>query len=266
MDDPVPIPTFLSNRTLAPEAASDASIHFFDPSTQSAASYPAFEGVRLYRDFLSESEAERFLEILEATPFTPAQSGKGKQHYGPKINFNKRKMNPTAFKGIPAYAHDLESRMRMRVRDDPGLPGRERAALDAALASFETTDVFVLRYQPEESSNLDFHLDDLFAYGELILDLSLESDAFLTFIRGRPNSELEEGESAADDPICIRVPLPARSLALLYGPARFAWEHAILDYDIESQRTSVTLRTLSEGLKQTGGGRIVGERARQNVT
>ena len=146
MDDPVPIPTFLSDRTLAPKTASDASIHFFDPSTQSAASYPAFEGVRLYRDFLSEPEAERLLEMLEATPFTPAQSGKRKQHYGPKINFNKQKMNPNAFQGIPAYAHDLESRMRIRVRDEPALPARERAAAAKRRSDKWSIDAVAARY------------------------------------------------------------------------------------------------------------------------
>jgi len=265
MDDPVPLPDFLTDRPLTQEAVHDLPIHFFDPSTQSAPSCPAFRGMRLYRDFLSESEAARLLETLETTPFIPAQSGKAKQHYGPKINFNKRKINASAFQGIPAYARELESRARATLRDDPNLSAQERAALEVALLSYQATDVFVLRYHPQESSNLDFHLDDPFAYGELIFDLSLESDAVLTFVRGRPNSELEEAETTIAQPICIRVPLPARSLAVLYGPARFEWEHAVLAYDIESQRTSVTLRTLSQTLKETEAGRSVCERARQNV-
>lgn len=263
MDDPVPMPALLAHRPDMSESSSDASrIHFFDGSTQSVPRYPEFAGVRLYRDFLSESEASGLLEAIGKSPFSPAQSGKAKQHYGPRINFNKRKMNPTAFVGLPAYARELESRMRTCVRDDPAFLPHTRASIDAALEAFETTDVFVLRYWPEEESNLDFHLDDPFAYGELILDISLESDAILTFVRGRPNSELGKSDSILDEPVCVRVPMPARSLVVLYGPARFEWEHAILTYDIEFQRTSVTLRTLSQALRKTDDGRIVVERAR----
>jgi alkylated DNA repair protein alkB family protein 4 len=267
MDDPVPMPPFLARRpSESGSEARDSSIHFYDPLSRSASTSPEFSGLLLYRDFLSQSEAVRLLEVLETTPFVAAQSGKGKQHYGPKINFNKRKINASGFLGIPEYARDLEARMRRRVRDDHSLSRQERTAVDYALDAFETTDVFVLRYRPEESSNLDFHLDDPLAYGELILDLSLESDAILTFVRGRPNSELGERSSQADPPACIRVPLPARSLAVLYGPARFDWEHAILAYDIEAQRTSVTLRTLGDTFRTTEEGQTVLERARSQPT
>ena len=131
-----------------------------------------------------------------------------------------------------------------------------------AVDAFETTDVFVLRYRPEKRSNLDFHLDDTFAYGELILDLSLESDATLTFYRGRPNSEVKEPITRNAPEACVRVPLPARSLALLFGAASYDWEHAILAEDVRAKRTSITLRTLSPALKQSKGGREVLSRAR----
>ncbi len=243
----------------------ESPIHFFESSSQSVPTLPEFEGLRLYPDFLSESEAGELLETLETTPFVPAQSGKGKQHYGPRINFNKKRMNAATYRGVPTYSHDLEARMRSRIQADRDFTTRGKAAIETALTAFDTTDVFVLRYQPEEMSNLDFHLDDCFAYGELIADLSLESDSFLTFFRGRPNSEIDRAGTRLEGPICVRVELPARSLAVLYGPARFEWEHAILAYDIESQRTSVTLRTLSETLRATSDGRTVIDLAHQNV-
>ena len=262
MDDPVPMPEFLASPPVDPaQADPNRLIHPFEACSQSAPSCPEFHGLRLYPNFLSEKEASVLLGTLEETPFVPAQSGKGKQHYGPKINFNKRKMNARNFAGIPSYARDLETRMRSWIGKDSTLTPKERGEIDSALSTYQTTDVFVLRYRPEESSNLDFHLDDPVAYGELILDLSLESDSVLTFLRGRPNSELGERASAIDTPTCIRVPLPARSLAVLYGPARFDWEHAILAYDIGAQRTSVTLRTLGDSFRETEEGRSVLERA-----
>lgn len=268
MDDPVPQVPILAQRPAPPADPArarppiDDGIHYFDPGTQSVPDLPDFRGVRVYRDFLSPAESRSLLTEIEATPFTPAQSGKAKQHAGPKINFNKRRMNASAFRGIPAYAHDLEARLRRAVAQDPPRHDTERAECERALAEFETTDVFVLRYQPAERSNLDFHLDDTFSYGELILDLSLESDAWLTFLRGRPNSEVPGADAQAERPVCVRVPMPARSIVALFGPARFEWEHAVLDYDIEARRTSVTLRTLSPTLAQTDAGQLVLERAR----
>ncbi len=266
MDDPVPCPALLVDRpTPAPVCAGGPPLHFFDLETQSVPGYPDFRGVRVYPEFLSSAEAASLLTEIEQKPFLPAQSGKGKQHYGPKINFNKRRMNPQAFRGVPAYARRIEQRLRRCVRDDEGLTGLDRELLDSALEPFETTDVFVLRYQPERASNLDFHLDDTFAYGELIADLSLESDAWLSFLLGRPGSEVEGSERRVEEPICVRVPLPARSLAVLYGPARFEWEHAVLAYDIARQRTSVTLRTLSPSLRTTAEGQTVVARARASI-
>jgi len=264
MDDPVPMPTLLVTRPHF-EGDNDPrsdSIHIFDPETQSVPTCPDFIGVRLYTEFLSSSDEERLLEEIEETPLTPSQSGKGKQHYGAKVNFNKKRMNPASFHGIPAYAHALEARLRARILEDDFQTLEARRLLESALARFETTDVFVLRYQTEESSNLDFHLDDAFAYGEMILDVSLESDSVLTFLRGRPNSEISGMDQVFEAPVCVRVPLPARSIAVLYGPARNEWEHAILGYDIEARRTSITLRTISESLRATDEGQEVMRRAR----
>lgn len=263
LDDPVPIPEFLRRR---PEPSvsghfGEPGLHLFDADCQSVPSLPDFRGLRIYPDFLSEPEARDLLGEIERTPFQVSQSGKHKQHYGAKVNFNKQRVNAKSFRGIPAYARDLEDRLRARVRGDRGLSGQERAALEDALRRYRTTDVFVLRYWPIESSNLDFHLDDLFSYGELILDVSLESDSVLTFLRGRPNGEVEQDPSVDPALACVRVPLPARSVAVLYGPARLHWEHAILDYDVVARRTSITLRTLSEGLRDTKEGREVLSRA-----
>ena len=261
------MPAFLESRPLFSSALArpHSEIHEFAPATQSAASLPSFSGVRIYPEFLSAREADALLDEIDSTDFQSSQSGKEKQHYGPKINFNKKKMNSASFRGLPAYAHRLEARLRERVDHDTTLEGEDRNILERALTRFETTDVFVLRYTPRECSNLDFHVDDFFAYGEVILDVSLESDSVLTFLRGRPNNEIR-GEASSDQKlICVRVPLPARSIAVLHGSARFTWEHAILAYDIAARRTSVTLRTLGEPLRNTNEGRAVLTRARRTV-
>ena len=260
MDDPVPLPRLLDADRIK---TAEPDVHLFDLDARHGHGHsptcPEFRGLLVLRDFVTPAEEIALLERIEASPFQPSQSGKEKQHFGPKVNFNKRRIKLGAFRGIPDYAHEIEAEMRhrlaSRVEQDPAL----RQALD----EYETTDAFVLRYHPERRSNLDFHLDDTFAYGELILDLSLESDAALTFYRGRPGSEVEDPAARNAPEACVRVPLPARALAVLFGEARYGWEHALLATDVRARRTSITLRTLSPALLRSEGGRAVLLRARE---
>jgi alkylated DNA repair dioxygenase AlkB len=250
MDDPIRIPDFLRRRPHSPalNPNSPDRIHDFDLDLQSVPSCADFEGVHVFRGFISPNEGDQLLREIEAKPFMPAQSGKLKQHYGPKVNFNKQRVNATDFRGLPDYAYRIESRLRKLVAQDQFCGA---AGLRAALEAFEPTDTFVMRYHERDASNLDFHRDDVFAYGEAILDISLESDSVLTFLNCRDI----DAESTSTD--CIRVPLPARSLAVIYGRARFDWDHAILAYDIDGRRTSITMRALSEPLRQTEAGKHI---------
>ena len=259
MDDPVPIPELLRLRpeTDCPTSSEHGQIRTFDVESQSVPVCPEFRGVRVFRDLLSGEEADELLSDIEEFPFSKAQSGKLKQHHGPRINFNKKRMNASVFRGLPGYAARIEARARCAAARTSRGPSADSLDLANALAAFETTDVFVLRYFERESSNLDFHVDDVFAYGELILDISLESDSVLSFLR---KSRRESGEHV---PCCVRVPLPARSLLAIHGRARFDWEHAVLPYDIAGRRTSVTLRTLQTSLRETEAGRRVVETARR---
>ena len=247
MRPPVAEPPFLQHRPLEPGIAPCGSETFvFDVATQSAAGAPDFEGVRVFQDFVSEAEAVQLLAEIERTPFAPAQSGKQKQHFGPRMNFRKRKMNAKGFDGLPRYAHWLEARLRVRAAD---------AGLRAALVPWVTTDAFVLRYLEAECSNLDPHVDDLWAYGELIVDLSLESDGWLTFLDRDPQDGIDGAFR------CVRVPAPARSLVALFGAARTRWCHGVSYRDIEGRRTSITLRTLGHAVRETVEGAAVLERA-----
>jgi DNA N6-methyl adenine demethylase len=247
MDVPLELPTWLDEA---------GRVHSFDPARQCAPDQPAFTGVRVYREALTPEEAERLLREIEAVPFIPSQSGKLKQHYGPRFNFTRRRMNADRFEGLPDYAHALESRLRDCVGGDEAGNPADLEACRTALTAYQTTDAFVLRYFEREESNLDFHVDDLFAYGEAIIDVSLDSDSVLTFLGPAGAS------ASAENPVCVRVPLPARSIAVVHGRARFDWQHAILARDIRGVRTSITLRTLGGALRATDAGRQVLLRAR----
>jgi alkylated DNA repair protein alkB family protein 4 len=263
MDAPIRLPEILSTRPKASKSASHGQgcIHQFDIEQQRAPDCAGFGGVFVLTDFFSEAEASRLLREIEGTPFRLGQSGKQKQHYGTKINFKKRKINSSKFRGLPRFARLIETRLRDLIEDEiqNQVCATDRFSLDAALANFETTDVFVLQYQAQDQSNLDFHRDDTFAYGETILDVSLESDSVLTFLDRR---HTDAQPSHLD---CVRVPLPARSLAVVFGSARFDWDHAILPYDILGRRTSITLRTLSDTLRASEAGNQILEIARGDL-
>jgi alkylated DNA repair protein alkB family protein 4 len=243
-------------------------VHAFDLATQRVPTLPDFRGVRVFEDLLDATEAQALLEEIERRPFAPSQSGRSKQHYGAKVNFNKRRVNVRGFEGLPGYATELVDRFAQRWAVDatPDTALARDKSLAAAFADFVPSDVFVLRYAADRRSNLDLHLDDTFAYGDLILDLSLESESVLTFYRGRPGGEVPADPDAPVQPACVRVPLPARSMAAIHGPARFEWEHGILANDVRGRRTSVTLRTLSRALRETEDGRRLLEACRRSPT
>lgn len=266
--EPTALPAWLEARLVARDAGSagdpgreaggaTARVHVFDPVRQSAPGWPGFSGLRIYPDALRPDEARALLREIEQTAWRPSQSGKRKQHFGPRFNFIRRRMNPEGFEGLPSYATLLEERFRELLAADPGSDASALAACRRAAADYRTTDVFVLRYLAAEASNLDLHVDDDFAYGALILDVSLESDSVMTFV-----GPLDADPEAR---VCIRAPLPARSIAALYGPARFAWQHGILPQDIAGTRTSITLRTLGDAPRATPAGQRVETLARTRL-
>ena len=239
LHDPIPIPAFVLDEH-------GPRVSGFDLERQAAPAAPDFHGVRVVRELITPEDEARLLADLERDDWRPAQSGKHKQHHGARFNFKKRRARLDDFDGLPAFAHEIERALRERLAGDPD------QELARALRAYRTADLFALRYWPERRSNLHFHIDDTHAYGEGIVNLSLESEAVLTFL---------EAGVPEDRARCVRVPLPVRSAVFLYGPARFAWEHAILDADLRARRTSLTLRCLGEAWRETEQGHEILARA-----
>ena len=62
--------------------------------------------------------------------------------------------------------------------------------------------------------------------------------------------------------VMVRVPLPPRSLLVMYAEARYQWEHCVLRSDISSRRVIIAYRELtppylSGGIDQATGDQIV---------
>lgn len=239
MHEPIPIPPFVRDDE-------DKRVFRFDLDRQVADGCPDFAGVRVVRDLIAPEVEARILAEIEGEAWRPAQSGKHKLHYGARFNFKKRRARLDDFDGLPAYAREVEGALRARLAEDPD------AELQRALSAYRSVDLFVLRYWPERKSNLHFHVDDTHAYGEGIVNLSLESEGVLTFL---------EAGVGVDRARCVRVPMPVRSAVFLFEPARTAWEHAILADDLMQRRTSLTLRCLGEAWHGTPEGREILARA-----
>lgn len=49
-------------------------------------------------------------------------------------------------------------------------------------------------------------------------------------------------KASIDDRVVIRIPMPARSLLVLYGPPRYQYEHSVLREDITMRRVAIAYR------------------------
>lgn len=53
---------------------------------------------------------------------------------------------------------------------------------------------------------------------------------------------IEENQLKQFDSMLIQIPMPNRSLIVLYGPARYQFEHCIFRKDIERRRVCIAYR------------------------
>ncbi|XP_057677171.1 alpha-ketoglutarate-dependent dioxygenase alkB homolog 4 isoform X2 [Corythoichthys intestinalis] len=153
-----------------------------------------------------------------------SQSGRKKQDFGPKVNFKKRKVRLAGFSGLPALSKKLVLRMQQVE----------------SLASFQPVEQCNLDYNPQRGSAIDPHLDDSWLWGERLVTVNMLSATTL-------NMSLERGlpQLGLSGEVNVAVPLPRRSLVVLYGEARHRWKHGILRKDIQERRVCTTYRELS---------------------
>lgn len=107
------------------------------------------------------------------------------------------------------------------------------------LHDFKTIEQCSLEYDSERGASIDPHVDDCWIWGERIVTVNVLGDSVLTMTPyhgpitrynldyvSKYDSILEKDMHKTrsldtDDNIVIRLPMPARSLMVLYGPARY---------------------------------------------
>ncbi|XP_070523395.1 alpha-ketoglutarate-dependent dioxygenase alkB homolog 4 isoform X1 [Cardiocondyla obscurior] len=178
-----------------------------------------YPGVYIKLDFLKEDEAEELIKALDNLPWQASQSGRRKQK---------------KFKEIPL------------------------------LHRFQTVEQCSLEYDPKRGASIDPHVDDCWIWGERIITVNVLGDSVLTMtpycgplsrynLDCVSNYDLISDEGMRDntqslnidDNAVIRLPMPARSLMVLYGQARYKWEHSVLREDVTSRRVCLAYRELT---------------------
>jgi len=228
-----------------------------------------FHGIELYPNFISVEEEQKVLRDLDKVPWDVSQSGRRKQNYGPKANFKKRKVKLGSFQGFPLCTKFIQDRFQSVI---------------PSLRDYKPVEQSYIEYRASTGARIDAHVDDCWIWGERIVQLNLNSDSMLTFLpfTGDPyrynladvatypkvmddlSGQIQfnpftqsSGSSLSWKSIqpfqaencdlkrVIRVPLPRRSLLVLYGNPRYNWEHCILRRDITSRRIVVAYRELT---------------------
>ncbi|CAH2010010.1 unnamed protein product [Acanthoscelides obtectus] len=211
-----------------------------------------FPGIFIELDFLSKTEELELASSLDNLPWDSSQSGRRKQNFGPKCNFKKRKLRLGDFKGFPETTKFVQEKF-------------EKIPI---MKGFQTIEQCSLEYTPERGASIDPHIDDCWIWGERIVTVNLLSDSVLTMSYNdkptRYNLDCVEtypavldghGElSDSNEPFkvrplngqisfpIVRIPMPCRSLLVMYGSARYNWEHRILREDVKIRRVCLAYR------------------------
>lgn len=210
-----------------------------------------YSGVYIDLNFLSESEENRLIHEIDRMPWSLSQSGRRKQNFGPKCNFKKKKLQLGDFQGFPLFSKFVQEKFEQ-------IP---------ILSGFRTIEQCSLEYNPEKGASIDPHIDDCWIWGERIVTVNLLSDSVLTMTynknRNRYNLDCVENypsvlnsegalsdsrecfkvdSGSSDKREIVRIPMPRRSLLVIYGDPRYNWEHRVLREDISERRVCIAYR------------------------
>lgn len=176
----------------------------------------------MINNFVSVEEEQQLIELIDTRkPWQPSQEGRAKQDYGPKVSFLKKKVSVGDFNGFPDFASNLFDRMRIKESN--------------LMHGFVPVEFCILEYTPERGSYIRPHYDDKWIWGDRLITVNLLSETTLRLTR-----------EFNIPPYEIAIRMPARSLVVVSGEARYDWHHGIHKYDVKSRRIAMTWREFSD--------------------
>lgn len=198
-----------------------------------------FPGVFIKSEFLSQEEETQLITALDFLPWSLSQSGRRKQNFGPKCNFKKKKLNLGDFNGFPKSTQFVQ----------------EKFSTVDLMKGYQTIEQCTLEYDPKRGASIDPHIDDCWIWGNRIVTVNLLSDSVLTMTPYRGDMtkynlqfvpekyvHTHPADDIKEDNIAVRIPMPRRSLLIIYGQARYWWEHMVLREDISERRLCIAYR------------------------
>ena len=187
-----------------------------EPDLFGEAPVAAIEGLRYERDFLTRAEEDEFLRIVQ----------------GFQLREMRYKEYTARRRGISfGGSYDFDNH---RLRPGPPLPEplhplRARVAAWMGRAPEDFTHMLLSEYRP--GTPLGWHRD--VPEFEDIVGVSLRSNAVMQ-LRPYP-------PASASAPASLQLLIEPRSIYMLRGEARWAWQHSIAP--TEALRYSITMRT-----------------------
>jgi alkylated DNA repair dioxygenase AlkB len=173
-------------------------------------------GMRYEEDFISREEEADLIAIIEKLPlanmkYQQYEALRRVVSYGGQYDFTQQRLNEA--EPLPTWLDPL----------------RERAGAWAGIRPAAFTQALVAEYQP--GTPLGWHRDvpDF----EDIVGISLGNDAVMR-LRPYPHEKGRRGD-------VLKMTLPPRSIYLLRGASRWAWQHTVSP--TKALRYSITLRT-----------------------
>ncbi|KAK7794444.1 hypothetical protein R5R35_003812 [Gryllus longicercus] len=229
-----------------------------------------FPGVYIELDFLTIEEEKKLMEGIDEMEWDLSQSGRRKQNFGPKCNFKKQRLKLGEFKGFPLFSKFVQEKFtqvpilkqfhtieQCSLEYDPSRGASidphiddcwiwgERVVTVNLLSSSTLTmtrylgnmDKYNLKCVPEYPRILN---DD----GRVIYQPFLKSCSDREIVTFNADRKLE-GDYSEYEGVCspiVRIPMPRRSLLVIYGAARYDWEHRVLREDIKERRVCLAYR------------------------
>ena len=176
-------------------------------------------GCHVFKDFISKEEEIRLVgEIDACNPKWHMSNWNGKcdsKTWGLEVDVVKRVVGKVR-RPIPEAFRFMIKKMT----SGEYLP----------LAGFVPNECNSNSYKKEQGHWLRAHVDDRQLSGELLANISLLSDSYMTYRHEKTGEE-------------VRVFLPRRSLQVVSKESRYDWTHEIRKSDIlDSRRVSITFR------------------------
>ena len=161
------------------------------------------DGLSLILGFVTPEEEAGLLEIIDANASWDQMARRRVQHYGKKFSYVKRTVD------LESDATEIPSMMQTVLLDR--VASASSVSSNPFVSSARFDQITVNEYAP--GVGLSPHVDTHSAFGDTIISLSLHGGTVMVFRR-------RDAQPRA-------VYLPRRSLLIMSGEARWAWEHYI---------------------------------------